>query len=124
MRHVHNGESTLGAIDAASFSKGRRFAGSGRSNYEWNTGVIHKIHKDVFSYRSVQDTYTSSFLVFLYVKDMLMTNIQRTVALVFGVVFLLVGILGFVPALTPGGALLGLFMVNGVHSVVHLSSES
>ncbi len=49
-----------------------------------------------------------------------MTNIQRTVALVFGVVFLLVGILGFVPALTPGGALLGLFMVNGVHSVVHL----
>ena len=49
-----------------------------------------------------------------------MTNIQRTVALVFGIVFLLIGLLGFVPALTPGGALLGLFMVNGVHSVVHL----
>ncbi len=49
-----------------------------------------------------------------------MSNIQRTVALVFGIVFLLVGLLGFVPALTPGGALLGLFMVNGVHSIVHL----
>ena len=49
-----------------------------------------------------------------------MTNIQKTVALVFGVVFLLIGLLGFVPALTPGGALLGLFMVNGVHSVVHI----
>ena len=49
-----------------------------------------------------------------------MTNIQKTVALVFGIVFLLIGLLGFVPALTPGGALLGLFMVNGVHSIVHL----
>ena len=49
-----------------------------------------------------------------------MTNIQKTVALVFGVVFLLIGFLGFVPALTPGGALLGLFMVNGVHSIVHI----
>ncbi|GLV55706.1 membrane protein [Dictyobacter sp. S3.2.2.5] len=49
-----------------------------------------------------------------------MANIQKTTSLVFGIVFLLIGILGFVPALTPGGALLGLFMVNGVHSVVHL----
>ena len=49
-----------------------------------------------------------------------MSNIQRTVALVFGIVFLLIGLLGFVPALTPGGALLGIFMVNGVHSIVHL----
>lgn len=49
-----------------------------------------------------------------------MTNINKTVALVFGIVFLLIGILGFVPALTPGMALLGLFMVNGVHSIVHL----
>lgn len=49
-----------------------------------------------------------------------MSSIQRTVALVFGIVFLLVGILGFIPALTPGGALLGLFAVNGVHSIVHL----
>jgi hypothetical protein len=49
-----------------------------------------------------------------------MTNINKTVALVFGIVFLLIGILGFIPALTPGMALLGLFMVNGIHSVIHL----
>jgi hypothetical protein len=49
-----------------------------------------------------------------------MTNINKTIALVFGMVFLLIGILGFIPALTPGMALLGLFMVNGIHSVVHL----
>lgn len=49
-----------------------------------------------------------------------MANIQKTVALVFGIVFLLIGILGFVPGLTPNMELLGLFMVNGLHSVVHL----
>lgn len=49
-----------------------------------------------------------------------MTNINKTVALVFGIVFLLIGVIGFIPALTPGGAILGLFMVNGVHSIVHL----
>ncbi|HLI87573.1 MAG TPA: DUF4383 domain-containing protein [Ktedonobacteraceae bacterium] len=49
-----------------------------------------------------------------------MSNIQRTAALVFGVVFLLIGVLGFIPALIPGGALLGIFMLNGLHSVVHL----
>ncbi len=47
-------------------------------------------------------------------------NIQRTFALVVGVVFILVGLLGFVPALVPGGALLGIFAVNILHSVVHL----
>ena len=49
-----------------------------------------------------------------------MSNIQRTAALAFGIVFLLIGILGFIPALTPGGALLGIFMLNGLHSIVHL----
>ena len=49
-----------------------------------------------------------------------MTNINKTVAFVFGVVFLLIGILGFVPALTPNMSLLGLFMVNPLHSIVHL----
>lgn len=47
-------------------------------------------------------------------------NIQRTFALAVGVVFILVGLLGFVPALVPGGALLGIFAVNVLHSVVHL----
>lgn len=50
-----------------------------------------------------------------------MTHIQKTVAFIFGIVFLLVGILGFVPALTPNMSLLGLFMVNPLHSIVHLA---
>jgi hypothetical protein len=46
----------------------------------------------------------------------------KTVALLFGVVFLLVGILGFVPAATPNQMLLGIFHVNPAHNVVHLLS--
>jgi hypothetical protein len=51
----------------------------------------------------------------------------KLLATVFGVVFLLVGVLGFVPALSPTHAdgmryLLGLFMVGGVHNVIHLLS--
>ena len=57
----------------------------------------------------------------------------RTFAMIFGVVFLLVGILGFVPALVhpaEGGAmnmgghdmgmLLGMFPVNMYHNIVHI----
>ena len=43
-----------------------------------------------------------------------------TIAKVWGFVFLIVGILGFVPAVTPNGHLLGIFDVNGAHNVVHL----
>ncbi|GER87747.1 membrane protein [Dictyobacter vulcani] len=49
-----------------------------------------------------------------------MVNIQKNAALAIGIVFLLIGILGFIPALTPGGALLGIFMVHGLHNIVHL----
>lgn len=49
-------------------------------------------------------------------------SIQR-VAQIFGVVFLLVGVLGL--AITPltmrGGLLLGLFPVNVLHNVIHLA---
>ena len=38
-----------------------------------------------------------------------------------GVVFVVVGILGFVPPLTPNGNLLGLFPVNAVHNLVHVA---
>ncbi len=45
----------------------------------------------------------------------------RTVALVYGVVFLVVGILGFIPGATVEGEyLLGIFGVNALHNVVHL----
>jgi hypothetical protein len=51
----------------------------------------------------------------------------KKLAILFGAVFLLVGILGFFPALTPANAegerhLLGLFEVDTVHNVVHLLS--
>jgi hypothetical protein len=41
-------------------------------------------------------------------------------AISFGVIFLLVGIMGFVPAVTPNGHLLGIFHVNAAHNIVHL----
>jgi len=43
-----------------------------------------------------------------------------TVARVFGVIFVLLGILGFVPATAPDGMLLGMFPVNAVHNIVHI----
>ena len=46
----------------------------------------------------------------------------KPAALVFAVIFLLIGILGFVPAATPDGMLLGVFHVNAAHNVVHLLS--
>ena len=49
-------------------------------------------------------------------------SLVRKAAMVFGVVFVLVGILGFIPAFTPDGHLLGIFVVNGVHNMIHLLS--
>ena len=46
----------------------------------------------------------------------------RTLAKVFGVVFVLVGILGFVPGITSGGHLLGIFEVDTTHNIIHLIS--
>jgi hypothetical protein len=43
-------------------------------------------------------------------------------AVLFGVVFLVIGILGFVPALTKNEMLLGIFHVNTAHNCVHLLS--
>jgi len=43
-----------------------------------------------------------------------------TMAKVFGVIFLLVGILGFVPGVTNNGHLLGIFHVNAAHNLVHI----
>lgn len=52
-------------------------------------------------------------------------SLNQTVALVFGVVYLLVGVLGFFVdsdgfAARTGGKLLGLFEVNPLHNVAHL----
>ena len=46
----------------------------------------------------------------------------KSLGMLFGIVFLAVGILGFVPGVTKDEMLLGIFMVNTVHSVVHISS--
>ena len=56
----------------------------------------------------------------------------RTFAMLFGIVFLAIGVLGFVPALVEplhpghpevnpdGGLLLGLFPINAIHNAVHI----
>lgn len=47
----------------------------------------------------------------------------KTLSIVFGIVFVTVGVLGFVPGITSAdGHLLGIFHVNTVHNVVHLLS--
>jgi len=52
----------------------------------------------------------------------------KRAAVIFGAIFVVVGILGFVPAVAPpapdgeGALLLGIFAVNGVHNLVHLLS--
>lgn len=51
----------------------------------------------------------------------------KKVAMVFGVVFLLVGLLGFVPGVTSTTSdgmqlLLGLFMVDPLHNAIHIAS--
>jgi len=47
-----------------------------------------------------------------------MTNAAK----VFGVAFLVAGILGFIPALTPNGMLLGALHVDAVHNIVHIAT--
>lgn len=52
----------------------------------------------------------------------------KTAAILFGVVFLAIGALGFVPAVTTpmgdgsSGMLLGIFHVNLMHNIVHLAT--
>lgn len=43
-------------------------------------------------------------------------------AKVMGLIFLVLGILGFIPAAAPDGMLFGMFLVNGMHNAVHLLS--
>ena len=46
----------------------------------------------------------------------------KKAAIIFGVVFLLVGVLGYVPGVTTNEMLLGIFHVNAAHNIVHLLS--
>jgi hypothetical protein len=46
-------------------------------------------------------------------------SLQR-ITLALGVVYVLVGVLGFVPGITSNGLLLGIFAVNTLHNIAHL----
>jgi Domain of unknown function (DUF4383) len=46
-------------------------------------------------------------------------NMHKKLSLLFGVVFLAIGILGFVPGITREEHLLGIFHVNAAHNAVH-----
>jgi hypothetical protein len=46
----------------------------------------------------------------------------KSLGMLFGLVFLAVGILGFVPGVTKDDMLLNIFMVNKAHSIVHIVS--
>ena len=46
----------------------------------------------------------------------------QKLAWVFAVVFILIGVLGFVPGITTDGYLLGIFEVDWLHNIIHLAS--
>lgn len=46
----------------------------------------------------------------------------RIWAVVFGIFFIVAGIAGFIPALSPHQLLFGLFMVDPIHNIIHLVS--
>ena len=46
----------------------------------------------------------------------------KKLANIFGIVFLAVGILGYIPGITTDSHLLGIFHVNGMHNIVHILS--
>jgi hypothetical protein len=46
----------------------------------------------------------------------------KTVVTWFGWIFIIIGILGFIPGITSDGMLLGIFEVSAVHNIVHLLS--
>lgn len=46
----------------------------------------------------------------------------KTAATIFGIVFLAVGVLGFVPGITSNNHLLGIFEVSPLHNIIHILS--
>lgn len=44
----------------------------------------------------------------------------KSVAMWLGVLFLVVGVAGFIPPLSPDGKVLGLFLTDPLHNIVHL----
>ncbi len=48
-------------------------------------------------------------------------NVQK-LAKLFGIVFILIGILGFIPGVTTGNHLFGIFEVDVLHNIIHLGT--
>lgn len=46
----------------------------------------------------------------------------KTIAIIFGVIMLAVGVLGFIPQANPNGLLLGIFHVNFIHNLIHIAT--
>lgn len=46
----------------------------------------------------------------------------RTLAVLFGIAFIFVGVAGFLPVFVTDGLLLGWFEINTIHNVIHLVS--
>jgi len=46
----------------------------------------------------------------------------RILAILFGVFFVIAGILGFIPDFTPQGKLLGIFAINPLHNIIHIAT--
>lgn len=46
----------------------------------------------------------------------------RSITIIFGVIMLVVGVLGFIPATNEGGYLFGIFHVNLLHNLVHIAT--
>ena len=46
----------------------------------------------------------------------------KTFAVLFGIAFVLIAVLGFVPRTAPEGMLFGIFHVNALHNIIHLST--
>lgn len=46
----------------------------------------------------------------------------KALAILFGIVFIVIGVLGFFPDFTPHGKLFDIFSVNSMHNAVHIIS--
>lgn len=44
----------------------------------------------------------------------------KTIAIIFGIILLIVGIIGFIPALSPNNAIFGIFKINALHNFIHI----
>lgn len=55
-------------------------------------------------------------------KEEMTSNKLKISAITFGVILIVIGILGFVPQVMENGNLFGLFHVNTAHNIVHLLS--